>query len=144
MKKIVLASLLAIITMVTGCKKEEVLSARDQTLNKLNGQWSNAQVTHGTDGDLSGLYADFQLVFTKAKTDGFDGYYIVSNGGHAFTQGSGKWKLDSGNSQITLSNGPSMDFEVTATALMLDFTVENTGGRISGLHGHFTFNLTKE
>jgi hypothetical protein len=102
--------------------------------------WAHAQVSH-TDGDLSSQYTNFVIVFTKNASDGFDGTYVISNGGHAFTETSGKWKFSEDFSQILFDSGKEINIELTEDHLKLDFIAPPPGGKVAGLSGHFIFEL---
>lgn len=102
--------------------------------------WGHAQVTH-TDGDLSGQYTNFSILFTDAASTGFDGTYFISNGGNAFSETTGKWKFNKELNQIILDSEKVMDIELDETHLQLDFTTSAPGGKVTGLSGHFVFDL---
>ncbi len=104
--------------------------------------WTNAIVTHDLDGDLSFQYENFAIQFTNQVADGYAGNFLVSNGGSAFPDVAGKWKFNSDMTQIIFDTGKEMVFELTENRLILDFTVVEMGGRVSGLDGHFIFELT--
>lgn len=102
--------------------------------------WGHATVTH-SDGDLSDQYSNFSMLFTKQPSSGFDGTYFISNGGYAFSETSGKWKFSKDLKQIILDSGKVMDIQLEKTHLQLDFTTASSGGRLTGLSGHFVFDL---
>ena len=103
--------------------------------------WAHASVMHGTDGDLSDQYSDFAMTFSSNPADGFQGTYLVANGGHAFEDASGKWKFNDNLTMIILDSGREIEFQLNETHLTLDFIVPESGGRSNGLSGHFTFEL---
>lgn len=102
--------------------------------------WAHAQVTH-SDGDLSNQYTNFVIVFTNNPSGGFNGTYIISNGGYAFSETSGMWKFNNDKSKIILDSGKEMDFVLDNEHLELDFVVAAPGGKVAGLSGHFAFSL---
>jgi hypothetical protein len=102
--------------------------------------WGHAQVTHNPDGDLSDQYTNFMMVFTGEASDSFDGTYIISNGGFAFSENAGKWKFNDTLDKIILDSGKEMDIQLDETHLQLDF-VTPPGGKVVGLSGHFVFDL---
>jgi hypothetical protein len=98
-------------------------------------------VTHGTDGDLSEQYADFVIGFSKTTASGFDGTFVVSNGGYAFPEDAGNWKFNDALTAIIIDSGRELEFELSKDNLILDFTVAPSGGRVDGISGQFTFEL---
>lgn len=138
-----LALLLPLIFQLASCGDDQEKSARSLKTDLLTATpWGNAQVTHATDGDLSGQYTDFVITFTRNASSGYDGNFVVANGGHAFEEVAGKWKFDDSLNQLIFDSGKTMDIELMADHLQLDFTVLSMGGRADGLTGHFTFNLS--
>ena len=103
--------------------------------------WSHALVTHSTDGDLSDQYENFVISFSKKSEDGYEGTYIISNGGHAFPENTGKWKFHDDLDRIVFDSGRQIQYDVSEDTLHLDFTVSAPGGRTNGLTGHFVFDL---
>jgi hypothetical protein len=103
--------------------------------------WGAPQVIHGIDGDLSDQYSDFAITFTQNPSDGYEGIFVVANGGYAFEEITGNWKFNDDLSEIILDSGKEMEFKLEENSLTLDFIVTNSGGRSNGLSGHFTFHL---
>ena len=130
-----------ILLLATACKDDDEPSAKDVKLNMLTvSPWAHAQVTHA-DGDLSSQYTEFVISFSKNSSNGYDGMYVISNGGYAFTEDGGHWKFNANLDQIILDSGKVMDFVLEENHLQLDFNVANPGGRIEGVSGHFVFDL---
>jgi hypothetical protein len=146
MKSTCAIALTIILLIANSCSDKET-GADERTL-KINeivsSPWTNAVVTHSTDGDLSFQYEDFSIAFIKNPGSSYDGDFIVTHGGYAFEEHYGKWKLDEVSSQIILSTGKQMEFVLTENILRLEFTVDNTSGRTAGVSGHFIFELQKE
>jgi hypothetical protein len=138
MKNILKITILLALIQLGACSDDKDSGQDAQTKMLTAEPWSHAQVTH-SDGDLSAQYEDFVIVFTSNSANGFDGTFIVSNGGYAFAETSGQWKFD--DSKIILDSGKEMEFELTENSLQLDFTVAPSGGRVAGVSGHFTFDL---
>src|SRR5688572_25723090 len=95
MKKIILQiAVLAFMVQLAACS-EESMSEKDQAKNTLTTKaWGDPSVMHASDGDLSAAYEDFTIAFTSNDSgDGYQGAYVVANGGHAFSDASGKWKF---------------------------------------------------
>lgn len=125
-----------------GACKDDAPSKQDVMTNMLTANaWGDATVTHGADGDLSFQYENFAVQFTNQKANDYSGNFLVSNGGSAFPDVTGKWKFNSDLTKIIFDTGKEMDFILTETKLELEFTVSATGGRVSGLDGHFIFEL---
>lgn len=143
MNKRILNLLVLSLLIGFGACKEDEPGQEDILTNMLTANaWANAIVTHEVDGDLSFQYEDFAIQFTKQPTDGYAGNFLVSNGGSAFPDVAGKWKFNSDQSKIIFNTGKEMVFELTDNTLELNFTVSATGGRVSGLDGHFIFELS--
>jgi len=142
MKKLFnLAALLIVISFGACNNDDDELSAHDKKVNMLTANsWGDATVTHA-DGDLSGQYEDFVIVFTKNSANGFDGTFVIAEGGYAFSEASGQWKFSDDLTQIVFDSGKEMDFELSDNNLELDFTVTAGSGRAAGLSGHFVFDL---
>ena len=102
--------------------------------------WGHAQVIH-SDGDLSNQYENFAIGFTRNASKGFNGTFVISGGGYAFPETTGKWKFSADFNQIIFDNGKEIDIKLSADHLQLDFTVPAPGGKIAGLSGHFVFDL---
>ena len=103
--------------------------------------WSHASVMNSTDGDLSDQYKNFVISFTKKPENGFEGTYIISNGGYAFPENTGKWKFHDDLDRIVFDSGRQIQYDVDKETLHFDFTVSASGGRVDGLSGHFIFDL---
>lgn len=133
--------MLAMVAQLTACDDEP--SAEGDTKRNLltTNTWGTPVVTHA-DGNLSDDYSDFVITFTTNPViSGYEGTYIISNGGHAFADPSGQWKLNEERTLIVFDSGREIQFEVSEDRLKLDFTVTDSGGRINGLSGHFVFEL---
>jgi hypothetical protein len=139
MKSIIKLTILLIVLQLGACKDEKS-ETEVKTKMLTAASWGNAQVTH-SDGDLSGQYANFAIGFTKNKSEGFDGTFIISGGGYAFSETAGKWKFSDNFEQIIFDSGKEIDIELSADQLKLDFTVPAPGGKVAGLSGHFVFVL---
>jgi len=143
MKKILtLTALIVTIFQFSACKDDtQEISAHDQNINMLTANaWAHPTVTH-PDGDLSDQYTNLLIVFTKKADAGFDGDFLIANGGYAFPENFGQWKFNEGLTKIILDSGRELNVQLSSNSLQLDFTVAPTGGRINGLSGHFTFDL---
>lgn len=143
MKKII-TTLTLLAVLFTACKEDSDPSAREKTINKLTASaWIADQVTHSTDGDLTFQYEDFSMLLSKSNANNYDGEFYIANGGNAFPEAMGKWRVNDDQTTIILDNGREIDFEFTENTLTLDFVVEPTeSGRANGLSGHFTFTLS--
>lgn len=131
----------AMIAQLTACDDDSGSDANTRRTFLTTNTWGTPVVTHA-DGNLSQDYADFAITFTRnAVISGYDGTYIVSNGGHAFEDPSGQWKLNDDETMIIFDSGREIQFEVSGDRLKLDFTVTESGGRTNGLSGHFVFEL---
>lgn len=131
---------LLIAFQVTACKDEPNGNESKEIEMLTAHTWANAQVTHD-DGDLSDQYENFAIVFTKNPASGFDGTFVVSNGGYAFSESSGLWKFNEDFSKIILNSGKEMDAEINEEQLLLEFAVAPETGRLMGTSGNFLFNL---
>ncbi len=142
MKSILKFAALLIVFQLGACNDDNETSKRDIKIDMLTASsWGNAQVTHTPDGDLSIQYTDFAIVFTGNSSDGFDGTYIISNGGYAFSENAGKWKFSDDLSKIILDSGKELAYQLDETNLHLDFTVASAGSKVAGVSGHFVFDL---
>jgi hypothetical protein len=138
MKKILTLIALVVLFQLSACKDDtQEVSSHDQNVDMLT---ANPTVTH-PDGDLSDQYENFVIIFTKKSAGGFDGDFLVANGGYAFPESLGSWKFNEDLTKIILDSGRELDVALSATHLNLDFIVTPEGGRIDGLSGHFTFDL---
>lgn len=140
MKYLVRITLLLALIQLGACDDDKGGEQSAQTKMLTAEPWAHPQVTH-SDGDLSSQYANFVIVFTSHASDGFNGTYLISNGGYAFTETSGKWKFNNDKSKIVLDSGKEMDFVLDEEHLELDFVVPAPGGKVAGLSGHFAFSL---
>jgi hypothetical protein len=141
MKSIIKLTALLFVLQLGACKDEKESGTDVKTKMLTAESWGNAQVTHTPDGDLSDQYTNFAIVFTSNASDGFDGTFVVSNGGYAFSENAGKWKFSNDLDQIIFDSGKVIDFQLDETHLELDFIVPTPGGRVSGISGHFIFDL---
>jgi hypothetical protein len=133
--------LLMMLVQLVACDDKEPSETNTRKNLLTTSTWGTPVVTHA-DGNLSADYSDFVITFTNnAVINGFEGTYIVSNGGHAFEDPSGQWKLNEEQTMIIFDSGREIQFEVSEGHLKLDFTVTESGGRSNGLSGHFVFEL---
>jgi hypothetical protein len=140
MKRIIKLTIVLFALSLTACKDDP--SATEVKTKMLTATtWGHAQVTH-TDGDLSNQYANFAIAFTKSASDGFDGTFIISGGGYAFSETTGRWRFSDNVQQIIFDSGKQIDIELTKANLKLDFTVPLAGGKVKGVSGHFVFELS--
>jgi hypothetical protein len=142
MKNLFNMTALLIVLSFGACKNDDEPNAHDKKVDMISAHsWGDATVTHA-DGDLSSEYDNFVIVFNNNSSDGFDGTFVIGNGGYAFSETSGHWKFSDDVKQIILDSGKEMDFELSGNSLQLDFTVAAAGGgRAAGLSGHFVFDL---
>jgi hypothetical protein len=142
MLKILLrVSMLMMLVQLIACDDEQSTETDTKRNLLTTNTWGTPVVTHA-DGNLSADYSDFAITFTtNAVVSGFEGTYIVSNGGHAFEDPSGQWKLNEDQTMIIFDSGREIQFEISEGHLKLDFTVIESGGRSNGLSGHFVFEL---
>lgn len=142
MKSIFKITILLIALQLSGCGGDNEKSNKEVKTDMLTqSPWGHAQVTHSPDGDLSGQYENFSILFTDQSADGFDGTYFISNGGYAFSETTGNWKFNDALDQIILDSGKEMDMQLDEEHLQLDFVTAPPGGKAAGLSGHFTFDL---
>lgn len=132
---------LLIVIQFASCKddtgeKESSLHIKMLTANT----WAHARVTHDA-GDLSDQYTDFAMVFTGNTSGGFDGSYVISHGGYAFSETSGLWKFNDDFTQIIFDSGKEMEVTVSKERLQLEFTVAAASGKLYGVSGNFLFEL---
>ena len=142
MKKILTLTTLIVLAQMFACNDDNE-NPNSQDLRMITATpWSHASVIHSTDGDLSDQYENFAISFTKKAENGFEGTFIISNGGYAFTENTGKWKFhDDFDNKIVFDSGRQIQFDVEENTLHLDLNVAPPGGRINGLSGHFVFDL---
>jgi hypothetical protein len=134
------ASLIVLVALAS-CKDDGSESSQDAKTKMLTAtSWGQAQVTH-SDGDLSDQYTDFVILFTSTESAEFDGSFVISNGGNAFSESAGQWKFNDDQTKIIFDSGKEIDITLDESHLQLDFTVPDPGGRTAGLSGHFTFDL---
>lgn len=141
MKNII--NIISIVALVafTSCSDSGETPKQDATTKLLTASsWGHATVTH-SDGDLSDQYQNFMIIFTDNELNGYDGSFLVSNGGNAFSEGIGKWKFNDDKTLIILDSEKEIEFTVTENILQLEFTVPSSGGKAAGLSGHFVFEL---
>ena len=95
MKNILNIASLIVLVALASCKDDSSeLSKEDITTEMLTAtSWGHAQVTH-SDGDLSDQYADFAILFTSTASADFDGSFVISNGGNAFSESAGQWNFN--------------------------------------------------
>lgn len=126
---------------LTSCKDEQGENERSEQIEMLTATtWANAQVLHD-DGDLSDQYTNFAIVFTSNPSNGFDGGFVISNGGYAFPENSGLWKFNDDFSMIILDSEKEMVVELSKEHLQLEFSVAVEAGKLYGTSGNFTFDL---
>jgi len=142
MKKILNIAALIVLVALASCKDDgKELSQEDVKTKILTAtSWSHAQVSH-SDGDLSDQYTNFAILFTSTASADFDGAFVISNGGNAFSESAGQWKFNEDLTRIIFDSGKEIDITLDESHLQLDFTVPAPGGRTAGLSGHFTFDL---
>jgi len=145
-KKSIMKAIRKIIVLLTllqasGCHENEMSEKGKDVKLLTETPWSHSVVTHATDGDLSDQYESFAIAFTKNPADGFEGTFVISNGGYAFPENSGKWKFNDDLDRIIFDSGRELSYQLVEGILSLDFTVSAPGGRVSGLSGHFVFEL---
>ena len=133
-------SVIALVILIS-CNDSGETPKQDATTKMLTAtSWGHAEVTH-SDGDLSDQYENFMILFTSNASNGYNGTFIVANGGNAFTETTGSWKFSSDKSQIILDSEKAIDYTVTQNSLVLEFTVAAPNGKAAGVSGHFTFEL---
>ena len=141
MKYISTIAILAAVLHLAGCDDND-MNPKSQDLKFLTAAtWSHADVSHTTDGNLSDQYQNFAISFSNNAGDGYEGTFLISNGGFAFPENAGKWKFNAELDQIIFDSGRAIQYEVDKNALHLDFTISAPGGRTNGLGGHFIFDL---
>lgn len=142
MKNILKAILLLLTIQLAACSSDGGSDGMDAKTKMLTAApWGNAQVTHSPDGDLSDQYTDFAIMFTANSSDGFDGTFVVSNGGYAFSENAGRWRFNDDFTKIIFDSEKEMDIELSENHLQLDFIVAPAGGKVAGISGHFVFDL---
>lgn len=143
MKDILKLIPLVLVLQFAACGDDNEKSTREiKTEMLIATPWGNAQVVNVPDGNLSHQYSNFAISFARNVSGGFDGTYLVANGGYAFQEVAGKWKFNDTLDQIILDSGKLMDMELQADHLKLEFMVSSPGGRTSGISGHFAFDLS--
>jgi hypothetical protein len=137
----VLKLVAGLLLFTTACSDSNEKSKSDVTIEMLTAaSWGHAEVTHDPDGDLSDQYEDFVIVFTDNGSGEFDGTFVVSSGGYAFEEASGNWRFTDDDSKIVFDSDKEIEFEVSDDHLRLEFTTP-AGGKITGVSGHFVFDL---
>jgi hypothetical protein len=140
MKKILTLTILIGLAQMFAC--DDDMNPKSQDVQLITATpWSHASVIHSTDGDLSDQYKNFAISFSKKSEDGYEGSYIISNGGYAFPENTGKWKFHEDLDRIVFDSGRQIQYDINDDILHLDFTVSAPGGRTNGLSGHFIFDL---
>ncbi|HCW06017.1 MAG TPA: hypothetical protein DGG95_01485 [Cytophagales bacterium] len=128
--------------ILLGCSKTNNVSPKENFLSSLTGHtWVTQSVYNETDGDLTSLYTNFSIVFTKGSSN-TGGNYSVVNGSRAFANSSGTWVVSDDLKTITLNGTQAMNVTLNGNLLKLDFMLPAKSGRLSGLTGHFIFLLT--
>lgn len=130
--------------LAVACKSDNAESALEKNTKALTATaWTNPTVTNTPDGDLSDSYNNFVVLFTQQASGTYHGTFVISNGGYAFEENTGKWKFSDDLKQIVFDSGKTMNVTVDDKHLHLDFTVAPpTGGRTDGLSGNFVFEFT--
>ena len=140
MKKLLTLTMLIALAQMIAC--DDNVSPKSQDARLITATtWSHASVTHTTDGDLSDQYQNFAISFSKKAENGYEGTFIISNGGYAFPENTGKWKFHDDWDKIIFDSGRQIEYDVEENTLHLDFNVASPGGRVNGLSGHFVFDL---
>jgi hypothetical protein len=141
MKKILTLTMLMALAQMFACDDDNV-NPKSQDVQLITATpWSHASVIHASDGDLSDQYENFAISFSKKSENGYEGTYIISNGGYAFPENTGLWKFHDDLDRIVFDSGRQIQYDVDENTLHLDFTVSAPGGRTNGLSGHFVFDL---
>ena len=140
MKKslIIKISMLFLIIIFHGCKKETV-SPLDKAQNLLiSGTWKIKSVT--VDNQLVTVYDGMTIVFTKTA-------YTTTNGGSLWPP-SGTWEFSGGNKDLILrDDGLEITLiKLTATEMIMGFLWDDTiydGGRIESVGGEHKMTFGK-
>lgn len=141
-KKTIDITILTIAFFMIACSKDKDPSAKDHLINLLTEDvWVTEQVLNSADGDVTGQYKDFTIVFLKNPNSGFVGDYYTDHGSYAFAEIAGKWRFDDVMERLILSDGKEIEFKLTNKSLTLEFNVASTNGRVRGLSGNFVFIL---
>ena len=142
MKTVMKLPALLLLMLVMACGEDTESNPRAEMIDMLTAStWITESVMHSTDGDLTFQYEEFSITFMKNEASGFDGDYLVLNGGNAFPEPVGKWKFNDDLTQLIFSDGQELDIELTENSCIVDFFVAADGGRVTGLSGQFTFVL---
>lgn len=136
-----LISLVCIVVALSlsGCSKDDGLSPDQQRIKDLTTTWTLGSVTNDN-VDVTDQFTGFMLVINDTN-------YTTKNGGNAWSA-SGSYSfvennidhlMRDDNVQITIDSFSSSE-------ITLSFTINqvNTGGRINGITGNFTFSLIKQ
>ncbi len=84
-------------------------------------------------------------------TNQFDGFalhigdftYTTQNSLNTAWPSSGNWEFENDNpNKILRSDGVEIIVNITASKLILSYTVSNIGGKTSGINGNYEFTLT--
>lgn len=135
-----LVVLLSFVQLIA-CKDDAEPTAREKAIATLTATaWAHAHVTH-TDGDLSDQYEDFIIQFTKSPSGGFDGTFVITEGGNAFEETAGRWKFNDALNQISFDSGKTLTVALTSTNLHLEFFVAAPTAKALGVSGNFVFDL---
>jgi hypothetical protein len=141
MKTLFKVIILLIVSHLTSCKDEPGENEHAEEVKMLTAStWAHARVTHD-DGDLSGQYTNFAIVFTSNRSHGFDGSFVISSGGYAFPESSGLWKFNDDFSRVIFDSEKEMVVVLTKEHLQLQFSVAAEAGKLYGTSGNFTFDL---
>lgn len=142
MNKLVL--IFSALVIVAGCSKDDPISEREQLINALAGSWGNPTVIHETDGDISSQYETLLISFVKDVNESRDGFFIISNGGRAFPESGGQWKLTDNLSAIDNSSAHSWEVGFVNDKLRLVLEIPTSPGRVNGLSGRVTVVLVRK
>ena len=148
MKKIIAIVALGFTGLLVSCNKNSESSPKDKAIDMITANaWETESVQHDTDGNLTFQYENFTIAFTKKTSSNYSGEYVVANGGTAFPDAFGQWKILDDLKTIQFDNGQEFEVDLSNGKLKLDFYIVNSGGgrigwgRMSGLSGHFIFVL---
>jgi hypothetical protein len=131
--------------MLFHCSKQTDPTPKEQMIKLLTSDmWTTESVQKDEAGDVTSDYAEFGIAFESRPDADFDGDYYVAGGGRAFPELVGQWKFNADFTRLVLANGREMDVSLSATSLVLTFSVVPDGGRVKGVIGRFTFRLKKK
>lgn len=141
MNRILSIFFVLLFSIVMACKEE---TPAQKTLSQIlaDGQWSITSVIHEDEGDLTSYYTGFTIDFKE--TSAGQGTYTVENGGEIFAD-NGTWTLEEGTSTnfLDLSNGLTIDAQISENALTMSFLAPSPGGRIMSLGGNYIFSFNR-